>query len=502
MKSILITVCYLFIAAGTVNAQEIFDAIQKGDLAKVQELIEIDPKLVSARGNNHFTPLLFATNNNRSEIAEFLILKGADINEVFMDDYYGNTPISFAIRNDNLYLVKLLHENGADIQFRTKLGENYLHFAAAQNRVDIARYLLDCGIEINSRKSGGLTPLHIAVITGGLEIVYLLIEKGANLNIRCKDNATPLHFGIATRNSEIIDILRKSGAKDISREFPKYRGRYLGQRQPGSEPELFAPELFRDIYRSYGAPAFSPDGKELFWYGYFMPGIGYNNIWWMREENGKWSAPQLAPFSDYMSFSPAFSPDGNRLYFASRRPYGPDKKADMNIWYAEREADGTWSKAKLAGFPPNRDDFHERSPIVAEDGSLYFTANGPGAGGTFLYKSEFANGVYSPPVPFEEYIDGGKTDSCHSMGQILFFKYGGPHYAEISICFHNPDGTWSEPVYAGDLLHQGQGSSDCSISPDGQYFFFVQNIAPYWVDASFIEDLRKKALKDDGLDYN
>jgi len=147
----------------------------------------------------------------------------------------------------------------------------------------------------------------------------------------------------------------------------------------------------------------------------------------------------------------------------------------------------------LAGFPPNRSDFHERSPIVAKDGSVYFTANGPEAWGTFLYKSEFANGVYNTPVPLEEYMDGSKMDPCQGMDQILSFKYGGPHYAEIFICFHNPDGSWSKPVYTGDILHQGQGSSDSRLSPDGKQLFFVQNITPYWISASFIEKLRSEA---------
>ncbi len=496
MKKISFTIMILCFLTITVSAQDIFEAIRTGDLNLIEELIKKDSGIVNKTGDSPFTPLLFAVNNQKWEIAENLISAGANVNAVLLADYYGDTPVSLAIKKGNLEMIKLLHSNGADIQYRTKLGENYLHFAAAMNEVDIAEYLIDSGIDINAGKSGGLTPLHIAAITGSTDVASLLIDKGASMEIRSTDGGTPLHFALAARNRELVSLLRKAGARDIPREFLEYRGRYLGQNRPGNEPELFVPELFRDIYRSYGAPAFSPDGKELLWYGYFMPGIGYSNIWWMREEKGKWTAPELAPFSDYMSFSPAFSPDGKRFYFASRRPYGPDKKTDMNIWYAEKEEDGKWSKAKMAGFPPNRSEYHERSPAPAEDGSLYFTASGPGAGGTFLYKSGFINGAYTKPVPLEEYMDGGKMDPCQSMDEILFFKYGGPHYAEISICFHRPDGSWSKPVYTGDLLHQGQGSSDSKISPDGKYLFFVQNIAPYWVDASFIEELKEKELKD------
>jgi hypothetical protein len=270
-----IAFCLIVIFSITTNAQGVFDAIRNNDLHQVKELIEKHPDLVNTPGNNRFTPILFAANNNKSEIAEYLISKGADVDAVFLADYYGNTPISFAIKNNNLDLVKILLNNGADIQHRTKLGENYLHFAAAQNMVDIAEYLINNGIDINSVKNGGLTPLHLAVITGSVDAVKLLIEKEANLDIRSNDNGTPLHYALATRNNEIADILREKGAIDLPREFPEYKGQYLGKTPPGDEPEPFAPELFRDLYRSYGTPTFSPDGKELFFYGYFMPGIGY-----------------------------------------------------------------------------------------------------------------------------------------------------------------------------------------------------------------------------------
>ncbi|MBU1012775.1 MAG: ankyrin repeat domain-containing protein [Bacteroidetes bacterium] len=496
MKKTIIFFCLTAIVSIKANAQQIFDAIRNNDITKVHELIEKDPNLVNTPGDNHFTPLLFATNSNKPEIAEFLISKGANIEEVFLADYYGSTPISFAIRNNNLDLVKLLLAKGANIQYRTKLGENYLHFAAAQNRVEIAEYLINNGIDINSVKNGGLTPLHIAVITGSVDVVKLLIDKGAKLNIRCNDNGTPIHFAFATRNREIEDILRKNGASDFPRNFPEYKGKYLGQQAPGEEPVMFAPELFRDIYRSYGAPQFSPDGKELFFYGYFMPGVGFSSIWYMKEDNGIWTVPVLAPFSDFNSWGPSFSPDGKKLYFASTRLRGEKATSDGDLWYSEKQPDGTWSLAKHLGSPPNRDKYHDHSPKIANDGTLYFTSGGSGGRGTYIYKSKLINGKYTNPEALDDYIESDKKDDCLDMENIIYFLFG-PDGGKISICFHKPDGTWSKPVYMGDKIHQGQGSSDATISPDGKYFFFVQNISPYWVSASLIEDLRKEALKDD-----
>lgn len=494
MKKIFILYLITFFSTPS-NSQEIFDAIRNNDFVKVKELVNKNPKILNTPGNNRFTPLLFATNNNKPEIAEFLISKGANVDDMFLPDYYGNTPISFAIKNDNLDLIKLLHEKGANIQFRTKLGENYLHFAAAQNKVAIAKYLIEHGIDLNSPKNGGLTPLHIAVITGSVDLVNLLIENGAKLDIRSNDNGTPLHFAIATRNYEIEDILRKNGARDFPRNFPEYRGNYLGQHPPGEEPVMFAPELFRDIYRSYGAPQFSPDRKELFFYGYFMPGIGYSRIWWMREENGRWTAPELAPFSNYTSWGPAFSHDSKRLYFSSQIPVEGLLATANDLWYVEK-VNGRWSEPINMGSPPNRSDFNEMDPQLSSDGSIYFKAFGPSSRGTRMYKSKYSDGTFSDPVSLDDLIDSSIIDDC-KLDYIISYNYGGPRGAEISICFHKPNGTWTKPIYIGDKVHQGQGTSSGKISHDGKYFFFVQNITPYWVDASFIEDLCKEALNND-----
>lgn len=494
MKKIMCFLFVIFVIHTTINAQGLFDAIQKGNLTKVKELVEENGLLVNENMSNGIMPLFFAANTDKTEIVEYLLANGADVNFILLDDYYGITPLISAIINGNLEMVKMLQQYGANILYQTKLGENYLHFAAATKNIEVAKYLIDCGIDVNAVKSGNLTPLHITAIYGTVDMAKFLIENGANLEIKSTDGGAPLHFAIASRNDEMADLLRASEAKDIPREFPEYEGKYLGKDTPGDEPELFAPEIFRDIYRSYSPPVFTPDGKEVFWYGYFLPRTHYSRIWWMREENGKWTAPELAPFSDYTSWSPSLSKDGNKVYFASRRPLEGKTKNDSDIWYSEK-IDGKWSEAKYLGSPPNRDNLSEMLPILSNDGTIYFKAFGRGARGTQMYKSKFVDGKYLEPQSLDDMIDANEIDDCPDIDHVITYAYGGPRYAEISICFHKPDGRWTKPMYMGDIVHQGQGSSNGTLSPDGKYLFFVQNISPYWIDASFIEDLRKEALE-------
>ena len=61
-----------------------------------------------------------------------------------------------------------------------------------------------------------------------------------------------------------------------------------------------------------------------------------------RYRDGGWSEPELMEISDADSWDscPAFSKDGNTLYFASNRPLQKDSAVkDFDIWKTERSID-------------------------------------------------------------------------------------------------------------------------------------------------------------------
>jgi len=58
-------------------------------------------------------------------------------------------------------------------------------------------------------------------------------------------------------------------------------------------PELFAPGIVSTGYDERTA-AFTPDGKELY---YVLWGAPHGVILCMKEVNGRWTRPEVAPFS-------------------------------------------------------------------------------------------------------------------------------------------------------------------------------------------------------------
>jgi ankyrin repeat protein len=90
-----------------------------------------------------------------------------------------------AIDTENLAMVKLLAENGADTNhsFRTGLVRRPLQRAAEIGNFEIVQYLLERGAPADCTPcySGG-TPLQLTAIGGYVGIAELLLEHGANVN--------------------------------------------------------------------------------------------------------------------------------------------------------------------------------------------------------------------------------------------------------------------------------------------------------------------------------
>jgi hypothetical protein len=176
--------------------------------------------------------------------------------------------------------------------------------------------------------------------------------------------------------------------------FPPLNGPYLGQKRPGSTPEIFAPGVVSLGFHEHNI-AISPDGKEIFFVTASSDFSRYL-IMTTRLRNGAWTMPEVAPYSGGPNDgAPAFSPDGKRLYFSSRRPHpvGATSTDDFDIWYVERQ-DDSWTEPVNLGGPVNCGQ-NEVNPSVASDGTIYFQRiEKLGTLGWDLYRATPRNGVY------------------------------------------------------------------------------------------------------------
>jgi len=258
--------------------------------------------------------------------------------------------------------------------------------------------------------------------------------------------------------------------------------------QSPPKAKLFAEGVINTGADEYG-PAFTRDGGKL----YFTRRVNRRDsefIYVSRLENGKWSAPELAPFSGkYFDKEPFVAPDGKRIFFASLRPVDgvePKNHRDFNIWFVEKTASG-WSEPKHIGSAVNSPAY-ENYPSVAANGTLYFAGEREGGkGGNDLYRARRVNGKYerverlddlnTPNVDADPYVapDESYLIFCSD-------RPGGYGSGDLYVSF-NRNGRWSEPKNLGAAANTPEFEYTPLISPDGKWLFFSRGWGEiYYID--------------------
>lgn len=119
-------------------------------------------------------------------MVEQLLKKGANKEHRNVSDY---TPLSLAASGGYVNIIKLLLQNGAEINSRTgsKLGISPLMLAAMNGNTAAVKLLLDMGSDINAQiETNKNTALTLACFQGRQEVVSLLLDRKANLEHRAK----------------------------------------------------------------------------------------------------------------------------------------------------------------------------------------------------------------------------------------------------------------------------------------------------------------------------
>jgi Tol biopolymer transport system component len=279
---------------------------------------------------------------------------------------------------------------------------------------------------------------------------------------------------------------------------------YLGQPFPGDTAVVFARGIVSTDHLEHSAPAFSPDGNEVFWSLWRRPEKGEPQvIMTMRRESGTWSAPAVASFSGkFVDGGPVFSADGRRIYFYSTRPTPAGTTSD-DIWFVEKQDNG-WGEPQCLGFVARFPELrHAGQPTIAGNGTLYFMAHAPGPlNDSGIYRAELVNGEYAKPQllprsinlpPFLNWTPFIAPDESYllfSSNQRSPESDAGDLYLTRRLT----DGSWTDPVSLGEPVNSGRQERLPMLSPDGKYLFFTRPTPGYdqdvyWVSAASIPAL-------------
>jgi ankyrin repeat protein len=530
-------------AAGAPSpSQDIFAAIRGGDAAKVEALIQRDPTLVKARSPRRSTPLHVAVDVNNVPLVRFLIDKGAELDAVnqanwtplfyakgveaaglllekgaAVDPLAGDfTPLIQFVWSEKRELADLLLSKGAKVPapktplglltairalrigslryfeeglkqgldplYESEGGGMWLHYAAESRFPELAGRLVGLRVPVDRKNVFGLTPLHVAASRGNTAVVKLLVEKGADMNARTNDGQTPYNLAVGEERGETAELLRSLGADQGPSRFPSLTGDYLGQAKPGKKAVLFAPGIVSGRYTYHGSIAVTPDGDEMLW----SVGGGRDIMTFrVRRAGGRWTAPEMFSQGDV----PFVSRDGKRLYSVGYAAVGGTDRE--TVFVRDRTASG-WSEPR-----PMPEVINSLPAIhwgVSEDleRTFYFSSE------QRIRYSEWRNGRYGEAVVLDSLKDVNAyspfvaPDGSYLLGSIE------NEGERMFIIFRKKDGSWTEAVDLADIVGVPHGFCP-TVTPDGRYLFFLNMVdglyAPYWMDASFIGELRKRSLE-------
>ncbi|KAJ3320367.1 Set3 complex subunit with deacetylase activity, meiotic-specific repressor of sporulation proteins, partial [Gonapodya sp. JEL0774] len=214
-----------------------------GDMFAVRALIDAGAQ-VDLHDNAGWTPLHEACLSGRTEVAELLLKRGADVTAAALES--GDTPLHDAAENGHVGAVEVLLRHGADphqrnkegrtavdvaeeqpevlkvlrswcdraahAHERDKYGQSQLHLVAMSGDTVAVGHLLRLGVDGDARDNAGWTPLHEACLAGREDVARMLLEYGCEVDPRAKGGDTPLMDACANGHSGCVRALLEYGA--------------------------------------------------------------------------------------------------------------------------------------------------------------------------------------------------------------------------------------------------------------------------------------------------
>ncbi len=182
-------------------------AVQSGSVALAHLLVERGC-VVSVKGAFGYTPLHQAAYTPYSNLAEFLLAHGGNLDSLSKN---GSTPLLIAAREGHTRVAETMLRYGADPNDGGDKGLSPLLLASAEGHLEMVNLLLSFKADANLSLYEGRTALHEASESGNAEVCRLLISQGnASLNAMDDMGETPLTIAARHGREDLLGILRRT----------------------------------------------------------------------------------------------------------------------------------------------------------------------------------------------------------------------------------------------------------------------------------------------------
>ena len=163
---------------------------------------------------NQKTALMLACEGEHKDkdIVRLLIDNGADVDA---KDDNGKTALILATMGGRTDMVDLLIKADADMDAKSNYGNTAMMMACDRGDTDIVRLLIDNGADMDAKDNHGYTAMMIAIEMGyssHKDILSLLVYNGADVDAKDNDGSTALMSAVSNGQTEIVDLLLNDGA--------------------------------------------------------------------------------------------------------------------------------------------------------------------------------------------------------------------------------------------------------------------------------------------------
>lgn len=203
---------------------------QRGSI-KICELLLANGAIVNIANKNGDTMIHLCCRNGQHEILKMLVQLVDTESLDFKATVDGFSPVMAAAEANKPECIRILSDNGANLEQRTDETNSILplatalHIAVYYSKLEAIKSLLLVGVNVNSLDINNRTPLHVACIKNDIEVIKILLNYKPSLQSMDTFGNIPLSY---CQNSEDIKDLLSDPATEIL--FKLARGEFNNEK--------------------------------------------------------------------------------------------------------------------------------------------------------------------------------------------------------------------------------------------------------------------------------
>ena len=182
-------------------SEMLFSAILSNDVNAVKSLLAKGANINSMSKTGGYTPLMWAIKQGKDKVANYLMVKGADLN-IQNDD--GRAVIHVAAISDRIGMLRKLIDSDAKLSLIDKNGHIFLDYVSKDSIGEIATLMMKYDADLNRQ-------FFRFVKYGSPKAVEYLMGLGVDINVTDPLGNNSLMIAVQNPDRDMVEFLLKQG---------------------------------------------------------------------------------------------------------------------------------------------------------------------------------------------------------------------------------------------------------------------------------------------------